>query len=85
MRSMTTLTQDRCPACGAWLILVEVFYVATHRRRYPEIGNHVIYECQSCGRAYMTWAEKDDPLEEITVKERSLRAELATRRPFSVS
>jgi glutaredoxin len=85
MVAMTTLTRDRCPSCGAWLILVEVLYVAPAWRRYPDIGNAVVYECPSCKRAYETWARDSDPLQEMSLAHRSLRAQLAKRRPFSVS
>jgi uncharacterized protein with PIN domain len=85
MQPMTTLTRDRCPSCGAWLILVEVLYVAPENRRYPEIGNRVFYECPACHGSYGTWAHEADPLEEIAAGERSLREQLARKRPFSVS
>lgn len=85
MLAMTTLTRDRCPSCGAWLILVEVLYVASEWRRYPEVGNRVVYECPSCRGLYETWAHDADPLEEMPAAERSLRVQLAKRRPFSVS
>jgi uncharacterized protein with PIN domain len=85
MVGMTTLTRDRCPSCGAWLILVEVEYVAPEWRRYPDVGNRVVYECPSCRGMYETWAHDADPLEEITPLRRSLRAELTMRRPFSSS
>ncbi len=85
MVAMTTLTRDRCPSCGAWLILLEVEYVAPASRRYPDIGNRVAYECPSCHGMYETWAHDADPLEEMTPLRRSLRDELAHRRPFEVS
>jgi uncharacterized protein with PIN domain len=85
MIPMTTLTRDRCPSCGAWLILVEVEYVAPEWRRYPEIGNRVVYECPSCHGEYETWAHEVDPIEEMTRARRSLRGQLASRRPFDVS
>jgi hypothetical protein len=85
MIPMTTLTRDRCPSCGAWLILVEVEYVAPEWRRYPEIGNRVVYECPSCHGEYETWAHEVDPIQEMTRARRSLRSQLASRRPFDVS
>jgi len=83
--TMTTLTRDRCPSCGAWLILVEVLYVAPAWRRYPEIANMVIYECPSCHGLYETWAHEADSLEEMPPLRRSLRDQLVRRRPFEVS
>ena len=77
---MTSLTQDTCPSCGAWLILVEVLYVAPAWRRYPETGSRVVYECPSCAGVYETWAIEADPLEEISSSRRSLRNLLAARR-----
>ena len=85
MPSMTTLTRDRCPSCGAWLILVEVLYMAPAWRRYPEVGNQVQYECPSCHGLYETWAHETDPLVELPSQARSIREQLARRRPFSVS
>ena len=85
MAAMTTLTRDRCPSCGAWLILVEVVYTAPAWRRYPEVGSRVVYECPSCHGLFETWAQDTDPLEEMPPQRRALRAMLATRRPFSVS
>ncbi len=82
---MTTLTRDRCPSCGAWLILIEVLYMAPRWRRYPDVGSRVLYECPSCRGLYQTWAHDADPLEELTGEQRSLRALLADRRPFTVS
>jgi hypothetical protein len=80
---MTTLTRDRCPSCGAWLILVEVLYIAAPWRRYPGVGSRVVYECPSCARVYETWAHDTDPLEEMPIGKRSLRDRLAARRPTS--
>jgi hypothetical protein len=77
---MTSLTRDTCPSCGAWLILVEVVYVAPAWRRYPEVGSRVVYECPSCAGVYETWATESDPLEEISRSRRWLRNELAARR-----
>ena len=85
MTPMTALTRDRCPSCGAWLILVEVMYMAPELRRYPEVGSRVLYECPSCHGFYQTWAHDSDPLEELPASQRSLRALLADHRPFSVS
>lgn len=39
---MTSLTHDVCPSCGAWLVLVEVLYVAPTMRRYPDVGSRVV-------------------------------------------
>jgi uncharacterized protein with PIN domain len=78
---MTSLTRDICPSCGAWLILVEVQYVAAPMRRYPDVGSRVVYECQSCAGVYETWAIDSDQLEEISPSQRSLRDRLAARRP----
>jgi hypothetical protein len=78
---MTSLTRDTCPSCGAWLILVEVLYVAPPWRRYPNVGSRVVYECPSCAGAYETWAVDVDPLEEISGPRRSLRDGLARMRP----
>ncbi len=77
---MTSLTRDTCPACGAWLILVEVLWVAAAWRRYPETGARVVYECPNCAGVYETWADERDPLEEISPSGRWLRKELAARR-----
>jgi hypothetical protein len=78
---MTSLTRDICPTCGAWLILVEVLYVAVPWRRYPDVGSRVVYECPSCAGLYETWAVEADPLEEMSLARRSLRDSLAKRRP----
>jgi hypothetical protein len=78
---MTSLTRDICPECGAWLILVEVLYVAPPWRRYPSVGTRAVYECPSCAGVYETWATESDPLEEISRARRSIRNRLATRRP----
>ena len=80
---MTSLTRDICPSCGAWLILVEVVYVAAPWRRYPDVGNRVVYECPSCCGAYETWAQDDDPLTELPPSGRTLRDTLLARRPIS--
>jgi len=85
MAAMTTLTRDRCPSCGAWLILIEVLYMAPAWRRYAEVGSRVVYECPNCHRLYETWAHEADPLEEMPARRRSLRSLLAMRRPFTVS
>ena len=77
---MTSLTRNICPSCGAWLILVEVLYVAPAGRRYEETGSLVVYECPSCAGVYETWATEADPLEEISSSRRSLRNLLAARR-----
>ena len=79
--AMTSLTRDICPSCGAWLILVEVLYVAPTWRRYPEVGSRVVYECPSCAGVYETWASEADPLEEISKPRQALRSGLAARRP----
>jgi hypothetical protein len=81
MVAMTTLDRDRCPSCGAWLILVEVQHVARPWRRYLEVGSKIVYECPSCAGIYETWVHDADPLEEITPFGRSLRNRLAARRP----
>jgi hypothetical protein len=78
---MTSLTRDLCPACGAWLILTEVLYVAPGWRRYPGVGSRVVYECPSCAGVYETWALDTDPLEEITASRQALRNSLAAKRP----
>ena len=77
---MTSLTRDRCPSCGAWLILVEVLYVAPAWRRYPETGCRAVYECPSCAGVYETWGTEADQLEEMSPSRRSLRNQLAARR-----
>jgi hypothetical protein len=79
---MTSLTRDICPSCGAWLILVEVLYVAPAWRRYPNVGSRVVYECPACAGVYETWAVESDPLEEISRARQSLRTRLAARRPM---
>jgi len=81
MQTMTSLTRDLCPSCGAWLILSEVLYVAPAWRRYPKIGSQAVYECPNCLGVYETWAYDDDPLQEISRPRRNLRAKLAARRP----
>ena len=78
--AMTSLARDRCPSCGAWLILVEVLYVAPPWRRYPEAGSRFVYECPSCAGVYETWGIEADPLEEISGSRRRLRDILAARR-----
>ena len=78
---MTSLTRDLCPSCGAWLILVEVIYVAPERRRYPNVGSRVVYECPSCAGVFETWAVESDPLEAMSVSRLALRASLAAKRP----
>ena len=78
---MTSLTRDICPSCGAWLILVEVIYVAPERRRYPNVGSRVVYECPSCAGIFETWAVDSDPLEAMSVSRLALRASLAAKRP----
>jgi len=78
---MTSLTRDICPSCGAWLILVEVIYVAPERRRYPNVGSRVVYECPSCAGVFETWAVESDPLEAMSVSRLALRASLAAKRP----
>ena len=78
---MTSLTRDLCPSCGAWLILVEVIYVAPERRRYPNVGSRVVYECPSCAGIFETWAVDSDPLEAMSVSRLALRASLAAKRP----
>ena len=80
---MTSLTRDICPSCGAWLILVEVVYVAAPWRHYPDVGSRVVYECQSCRGVYETWAHDEDPLTEISRPGRTLRDRLSARRPIS--
>jgi hypothetical protein len=78
---MTSLTRDICPTCGAWLILVEVIYVAPEWRRYPNVGSRVVYECPSCAGVFETWAVESDPLEAMSVSRLALRAGLAAKRP----
>ena len=78
---MTSLTSDICPSCGAWLILVEVIYVAPERRRYPNVGSRVVYECPSCAGVFETWAVESDPLEAMSVSRMALRDSLAAKRP----
>jgi hypothetical protein len=78
---MTSLTRDICPSCGAWLILAEVIYVAPERRRYPNVGSRVVYECPSCAGVFETWAVESDPLEAMSVSRLALRASLAAKRP----
>ena len=78
---MTSLTRDLCPSCGAWLILVEVIYVAPEWRRYPNVGSRVVYECPSCAGIFETWAVDSDPLEAMSVSRMALRASLAAKRP----
>ena len=78
---MTSLTRDICPSCGAWLILVEVIYVAPERRRYPNVGSRVVYECPSCAGVFETWAVESDPLEAMSVSRLALRSSLAAKRP----
>lgn len=78
---MTSLTRDLCPSCGAWLILVEVIYVAPESRRYPNVGSRVVYECPSCAGLFETWAVESDPLEAMSVSRLALRAILAAKRP----
>jgi hypothetical protein len=82
---MTSLTRDICPSCGAWLILVEVIYVAAPRRRYPDVGSRVVYECPSCLGVYETWALDDDPLTEMPRPAQMLRDRLSARRPVPKS
>jgi hypothetical protein len=78
---MTSLTRDICPACGAWLILAEVLYVAPPWRRYPDVGSKVVYECPSCAGWFETWAIDADELEAMTPARIALRTSLAARRP----
>jgi hypothetical protein len=78
---MTSLTRDICPACGAWLILSEVLYVAPPWRRYPNVGSRVVYECPGCAGVYETWALDTDPLEAMSAARMALRTNLAARRP----
>ena len=82
---MTSLTRDICPSCGAWLILVEVVYVAPAWRRYPDVGSQVVYECPSCTGVFETWASDLDPLTEISRPRQNLRDRLSALRPMTRS
>ena len=78
---MTRMTRDRCPACGAWLILAEVECVAPRARVYPDVSSRATYECPGCTGVYETWLADEDPLTEVTARRQILRNRLATRRP----
>ncbi len=74
------MTQDTCPACGAWLILVEVQYLAASARGADDSGGRFIYECPACRHVFERSARDGAPLLPMGPRSRSLRARVAAWR-----
>jgi len=74
------MTQDICPACGAWLILAEVQYFGIAAGTSDDAGGRLVYECPACRRVFERTMRDDAPILPMDARALSLRARVAAWR-----
>jgi hypothetical protein len=71
------MTQDICPACGAFLILAEVQYFGVATGVGDDAGARLVYECPACHRVFERSMGSDSPILQMDARNLSLRARVA--------
>jgi hypothetical protein len=77
---MGKMTQDSCPACGAWLILAEVQYFNLSTLGTDDCGGRLTYECPACRQVFERSMRREAPLLPMGRRNLSLRVRVAARR-----
>jgi hypothetical protein len=78
--TMKTVTQDICPACGAWLILAEVQYFNAALGASDGGGGRLVYECPACRHVFERSSRDGAPLLPMSRRSQSLRVRVSAWR-----
>jgi len=77
---MNTVTQDICPACGAWLILIEVHYFNVAARGKDDSAARMVFECPACRHLFERSEVEGAPILPMSRRSQSLRTRVSAWR-----